>query len=244
MTTAFVNEDGGAGKTTLPASISTILNDRGIKTLIIDLTPKCSITRLFLQNREFPREETLYDTLMNNGPIHVYDTDLENVKVAPGHPELLGVDELQVMMFRSKVEEIKADYDCIFIDTANNGILVDMAIAGSDNIVIVTKPSRDSIFGAGRAIDLVDKINQKHQINVEVLEIILNKYKPKKRISNQAWGELQTNEKFSKFFKEDHVIRYTDLVNTFQYMFKNVGTSYNHIDTIKTLNKITEDLFA
>jgi len=243
MIISFGNEDGGAGKTTVPSSLATILADKGMRILLVDLTSKCSLTRLFTDNMEFEPDATVYQTIMHNADIMPHPTKYEGISILPGHPNLDEAhSELFQMMFREKLQAIKDNYDYVFIDTANNGNLVDIAITASDEVIIVLKPSRDSFFGAVRFFELVNKLNVKHSLNVTVKEVLLNMYGDNS-VSYKVEGELRNSTIFSNLWRPEHIIYDTPSVNRMQYMFKNVGTDMSYIRTAKAFQKIAEDLF-
>lgn len=243
MIISFTNEDGGAGKTTIPASLSPMLADKGMRILLVDLTPKCSLTRLFTDNSEYSPEESLYQVLMHNADIQVHKTTTEGIDIAVGHPKLVDAnEELMQMMFREKLQAFNDQYDYIFIDTANNGNLVEIAITASDEVIIVMKPSRDSFYGGVRSKELLDKLNAKHGLDIKLKEVLLNQYGDN-AVSYRVEGELRNHPVFSTLWKEEHIIYDTPSVNRMQYEYKNVGKEMTWIRTAKSFQKIIEDLF-
>ncbi len=245
MIISFINEDGGAGKTTIPSSLAPILADKGLRILIIDATPKASITRLFTENKEFPAEQTLYSAIMHNEDLMSVNTDTkyENVDLIPGHPQLVELnDVLMQMMLREKVQALKDNYDYIFIDTANNGNLVEMAITASDEVIIVLKPSRDSFYGADRSAKLVDEINERHKLSIKIKEVILNQY-TETSTTYKVEGELRNHPQFQHLWKPEHNIYDSATINRLQYMYNNAGLEMGHVRASKAIVKLADDSF-
>lgn len=258
VTVAFINEDGGAGKTTYPASLSTILSKdhtvegntlwEGKRILLVDLTPKCSLTRLFMKDRGFGRDNTLYSILEHNDVFeygrNIFETDFENIKIAVGCAELENLSGFQYEMFlKQKLEAIKADFDWIFIDTANNGVLVNTAICASDYVYVICKTSRDSFNGVIKAIESIDRLKEKHGLDVQILEIGLNRWQDN-IVTAKTVGELQNNPRTSEFYNEAHNVPESATVNRLQYDHQNIGLQWHWLRVSKVFYQIAQDLFA
>jgi chromosome partitioning protein len=245
MITAFINEDGGAGKTTIPSSIATIISEQQ-KVLLIDLTPKCSLTRLFTGDATYTPDATIYAVLNNNIDINsvITKTSYELIDIIPGHNSLIDCNEpLMQMLLREKLQALNEVYDHIFIDTANNGNLVDIAITASDQVFIIAKPSRDSLHGANKSFQLLQEINQRHGLNINLRQIILNRYND----SNTAIaieGLIQSSPNFQNCFSSAYNIFETPSVNRLQYQFKNIGKEMGWVRSAKALQRIAQDFFA
>jgi cellulose biosynthesis protein BcsQ len=242
---SFGNEDGGAGKTTVPSSLADILADRGNTILLVDITPKCSMTRLWLKDKEIPREKTLFEPVVNNADISdemIHDTENENIKVLAGHPDLDQVTgDNYNLVLRDKLAPLKNRFDFIFIDCANNGTLVNVAFMATDELYIILKPSRDSVEGAKKAKTLWTNLTNRFGGGT-FKEYILNMHGDNS-VSYRVEEELSNNLEFSQNFNPEHIIPDNATVNRMQYTFRNVGKMGGYTRAGKALSKIADDNF-
>lgn len=264
MIVSFVNGDGGAGKTTVLASLATILADRGLKILVIDITHKRSATRLFMDDREFGHDESVYGVLEHNQDLEVdrniLHTDVDGVDIVTGHQDLENLAGFQYEMFlREKLEGIADRYDHIFIDTANHGVLLNIAICSSEAILPVAKPTKDSLYGAIEVIERHNVLSDKHSLNSKVLEVILNQFKKGKCPSEPALTELMglgaSDSRFlflSQYFHKEvdettglpeHVVQNSDIIPKLQFSNQNLGVVWGWLNASRQLKKIAEDIF-
>lgn len=170
MTTVvtFGNFKGGTGKTTNSTMMAYELAEKGYKMLLVDLDPQANATDLYLKTRaicneenteeEFNYEATLM-TAINNGDLRPIITNIkENLDLLPSYEDFsLYPDFLEnrfsekpdrVKYFSTLLDEIKDDYDFIFIDVPPTiSIVTDSALYASDGIVIVLQTQERSLKG-------------------------------------------------------------------------------------------------
>jgi len=108
----FINNKGGAGKTTLAFNCAVEFSKKGYKTVIIDLDPQCNISRLalgdfFMEKTLLEKEKSIYSVLKglteggNDIDISVKFAKIQNdnLYILPGNPKLSEFETLLAIAY-------------------------------------------------------------------------------------------------------------------------------------------------
>lgn len=171
---SFANFKGGVGKTSTTALVGWNLAQLGKKILMIDFDAQANLTSLMLKTKEnneeiIAIETSLMNAITNN--INLKNITLkinDNVDLIPNavdfsmYPRFLEKsfreEKDRVAFFKSKIDEIKKDYDFIFIDVPPTlSLLNDTAFFSCDEIVIVLQTQERSLAGAEIFIDYLQE---------------------------------------------------------------------------------------
>ena len=147
---SLVNQKGGVGKTTTSIYLAAALGAEGKKTLLIDLDSQGNASSgLGLNTNDF--DSDIYDVITGNCEVKkaIIKTKFKNLSVIPSTINLAGVDVEFVKkmledttfhqneQLRTKLEEIKDNYDYIIIDCQPSlGISTMNALVASDSVII------------------------------------------------------------------------------------------------------------
>lgn len=162
---SFANFKGGVGKTSTTALVGWNLAQKGKKILMIDFDAQANLTSLLLKTKESEEEIIAIETSLMNAitnNISLKDITLKitnNIDLVPNavdfsmYPRFLEKtfkeERDRVAFFKSKVDEIKNDYDYIFIDVPPTlSLLNDTAFFSCDEIIIVLQTQERSLAGA------------------------------------------------------------------------------------------------
>ncbi len=148
VVTAIASQKGGVAKSTSSINLSAGLARKGKKVLLIDVDPQSNSSRVFLKDYlNLKRDETLYDTIINNKSLHVYQTPVEGLDIVPSHILLSNADiDLQNAFRREErlkihLAEIKNEYDFIFLDCPPSlNWLTYNALVAADKIIVPVSP--------------------------------------------------------------------------------------------------------
>lgn len=166
---AVANQKGGVGKTTTAVNLSSCVAFRNKKVLLIDLDPQGNATTGMGINKN-ELSQSSYDVLIND--VSIYDVQIctkqETLKLCPSSIKLAGAEVELVSAIsrenklRDAVEEIKEDYDYIFIDCPPSlGLITLNALTASDTVLVPIQCEFYALEGLTQLMGTV-KLVQKH----------------------------------------------------------------------------------
>jgi chromosome partitioning protein len=195
---AIINQKGGVGKTTTTANLCHAIAETGLKVTAIDLDPQGHLAVSFGV------------TAQNTGGID--EAMLKNKKI---HQQLIFVrDNLQLIIPGSKLKEIEHladnnsprgvllrdalheglnDQDFVFIDCPpSSGLLVANALIAADEILIPMASDFLALQGLSHLMGTVKRFEKALARKYKTL-LVMSRYSPNRRISNQVLNVLLTH---------------------------------------------------
>ena len=195
---SIANQKGGVGKTTTAVNLATIIAKRGKKVILIDGDPQGNATSGL--GLEKGGENSIYDVLINEVDIKstLKDTMIKTLKVCPSNISLAGAEvELVNVMSREqrlkeKVDEIKDEYDFIFIDCPPSlGLITLNAFTASDSILIPVQCEYYALEGLGQLINTINLVKKHLNKNLQIEGAVLTMYDMRTNLSNQVVKEVK-----------------------------------------------------
>ncbi len=195
---AIANQKGGVGKTTTAVNIGTILAKKNKKILLIDADPQGNATSGLGLEKEL--ELSLYDVLINDVKINeiIQKTAIRNLMVCPANMNLAGAEvQLVTQMSREqrlkeKIDEIKDDYDFIFIDCPPSlGLITLNAFTASDSVFIPVQCEYFALEGLGQLLNTINLVKKHLNRTLEIEGAVLTMYDSRTNLSNQVVKEVQ-----------------------------------------------------
>ena len=177
---AITNQKGGVGKTTTALSLIGALNQRGFKTLSVDLDPQGSLG--FSAGLDIENCVTVYDVLRGKEEIEnvIVETDLGDM--LPSNI-LLSTAELEFnvpgreYLLRNELRKISGNYDYVIIDTPPAlNILTVNAYVAAEGLIIPMAPEILSLLGISQIRETIETVRRYYNPQLEVLGILLNRY--------------------------------------------------------------------
>lgn len=182
---SIANQKGGCGKTTTAVNLAAALAANGRKVLLIDFDPQAHAT----VGLNVEAKKNIYHCLSKLTPKKAALEDIivnvtANLDIAPSNIILSTIEqELANEIGReNRLQETlsaisNSNYDYIIIDCPPNlGILTVNAICASAEVIIPVEPSRFSVEGLGRLIDIINLIKERleHRVDFKVLVTIFD----------------------------------------------------------------------
>ena len=197
---AIFNQKGGVGKTTTNINLAACLALKGKKTLVLDIDPQGNTTSgLGVSKRGL--EDTVYNILVDKD----YDirnaiikTDVENLDLIPASVDLAGaevelvqVDQRETAL-KKGLEQIKGDYDYIFIDCPPSlGLLTINSLAAVDSVLIPIQCEFYALEGVSQLVSTIDLVKKSLNPELEIQGAILSMFDGRTNLSAQVVQEVK-----------------------------------------------------
>ena len=197
---AIFNQKVGVGKTTTNINLAACLALKGKKTLVLDIDPQGNTTSgLGVSKRGL--EDTVYNILVDKD----YDirnaiikTDVENLDLIPASVDLAGaevelvqVDQRETAL-KKGLEQIKGDYDYIFIDCPPSlGLLTINSLAAVDSVLIPIQCEFYALEGVSQLVSTIDLVKKSLNPELEIQGVILSMFDGRTNLSAQVVQEVK-----------------------------------------------------
>ncbi len=203
-TIALCNQKGGTGKTTTAVNLSAALAHKGKKTLLVDTDPQGNATSGVGINKN-NIEVSVYDVLLNKAKINdiTVQTEYENLKVAPCNINLTGAEiELVGALSRETrlkraIEEIKHEYDYIFIDSPPSlGLVTLNSLVACDSIIIPIQCEFYALEGVSQLLNTINLIRDGLNPNLAIEGVLMTMADFRTNLTTEVIKEIRN------FFKD------------------------------------------
>ena len=202
---AIFNQKGGVGKTTTNINLAACLAQMGKKVLVIDIDPQGNTTSglgiskkdLKLSTYELLTQENIEtrDTIMRTG--------VENMDIIPANAQLAGAEiELVQIIGREKIlkkaiENIRQDYDYIFIDCPPSlGLLTINSLTAVDAVLVPIQCEFYALEGVSQLMSTIEIVKKNLNPGITIQGVILSMFDGRTNLS------IQVVEEVKKYFKE------------------------------------------
>ena len=198
------NQKGGVGKTTTNINLCSYLAMNGYKVLAIDIDPQGNTTSgLGLDKRKI--NYSMYDVLTSNvslSEIIKKSEIIDNFYIAPSNMnlaaaevEIVGQEEREKVL-KNKIDEIKEQYDFIFIDCPPSlGVLTLNALTASNSVLIPIQCEFYALEGVGQLMSTIQLIKRYLNTTLEIEGVIMSMYDSRTRLCNEVVDEIKNHFK-------------------------------------------------
>lgn len=171
------NQKGGEAKTTTVNAVGAGLTKKGFKVLYIDLDGQRNLTYIL---QALNAKITAFDVLRGEANAKDAITKTEAGDIIPGSKSLALIDldeEMPATLLKNALEEIKAEYDFIIIDTPPAvSIRTVNAIVAADYLIIPAQADIFSLQGIGQLTETITRLKQTYNNNLTIGGIVLTRY--------------------------------------------------------------------
>ena len=196
---AIANQKGGVGKTTTAINLAATLAVLEKKVLLVDSDPQANATS-GVAIKEADINITTYECLVESADPRtaILATDTPNLYLLPSSIDLVGA-EIELVNatnreFRMKntLDQIKDDYDYIFIDCLPSlGLITLNALAAADSVLVPVQCEFFSLEGFGKLKDTINLVQQSLNPELQVEGVILSMYDQRLRMANMVIEEIR-----------------------------------------------------
>ncbi len=199
---AISNQKGGVGKTTTAINLSSGLSYVGKKVLLVDFDPQGNASQGLLAI-ERKGQPTVYNVMLDNFPIRsaIVHKDAPRIDILPANISLAGADlEMDKMergkeqVLRSKINEIKDEYDYIIIDCPPSlGLLNTNALTAADSVLIPVQCEYYALEGVTQLLLTIRLVQKLYNPNLKIEGILMTMFDIRTRLSVEVSQEVRQN---------------------------------------------------
>lgn len=196
---AVTNQKGGVGKTTTCVNLAAYVADTGKKVLLIDMDPQgnaCASLGVEIEKGK----NSVYEVLLGEINIKeaIYPSVVKTLDVLPSTVDLSGAEvdlvyvENREKVLKEALEQIKSNYDYIFIDCPPSlGLLTVNALTATDSIIIPIQCEYFALVGLGQLMNTVRLIKKHLNPSIEIEGVLLTMKDNRSNLVSQVADEIR-----------------------------------------------------
>lgn len=194
---AVVNQKGGVGKTTSAVNLTACLHDLGVRVLLCDFDPQANATSgMGVDKRKL--KKSVYDVAIGEASARDTIVSTKYGDVLPATADLAGaaVELVQLQdahhQLSRALEEVKNDYDCIFIDCPPSLEMLTLnALAAADSILIPVQCEYYALEGLADLMNTMRLVKRKINPGLEIFGVLLTMFDGRTNFSTQVAQEVR-----------------------------------------------------
>jgi chromosome partitioning protein len=249
MIYSVASQKGGVGKSSTSISLSAGLAHKGQKVLLVDIDSQANSSKVLLPDyQKIPKEETIYQTILQRAALPVHQTTVAGLDIVPAHillsntdVELTTAKDHREARLKNQLNQIKENYDHIFIDCppALSWLTIN-AFTASDCVLVVVSPGYFELDSIVQISKTIEEVQEYFNPDLELCGYLFNLSDPtiNSRTSLQLLRQTYTDRVLKTV-----VPRNTDLRDA-HFNKKDVFSYAPNSSAANAFNKLIEELFS
>ncbi len=175
----FTNQKGGVGKTSLAMNFGVRLKMNGMRVLLVDMDPQCSLT--YITGVDQPTA-TVYEVLLGQCSAADAIAQARECDILCASPKLSAADMVftdlgKEFLLREALQTVSQQYDYIVIDSPPTlGILTVNILTAANYVIIPALADVFSLQGVGQLYATIQAVRKYCNPNLEITGIVLSRH--------------------------------------------------------------------
>ena len=197
---AIFNQKGGVGKTTTNINLGACLAMKNKRVLMLDIDPQGNSTSgVGISKRDL--DYTVYELLIDNNfktKNTIRGTSIKGLDIIPASVDLAGAEielvalEGREQRLKNAIEQVRDDYDYIFIDCPPSlGLLTINSLTAVESVLVPIQCEFYALEGVSQLVNTIDLIKKNLNKNLEIEGVILSMFDGRTNLSAQVVQEVK-----------------------------------------------------
>ncbi len=199
MIIVIANQKGGVGKTTTAINLSAACALKGKRVLLLDLDPQGNSSLSFIEPQTINGGAFEFFTeLQEPCENFIYPTKVKKLEIVPSKINLAKLEAKLVGDFdaifrlRDRIEQIRANYDLIFIDTPPTlGLITVNALVAANRVLIPIQSSYFALEGTDDLLETIEKVRSRPNPELELLGVLVTLFDKRTSLSKDVEAHIR-----------------------------------------------------
>ncbi len=199
MIIVIANQKGGVGKTTTAINLSAACAMQGKNVLLIDLDPQGNSSISFVESEKVNGSAfELFTEVNQPWENFIYQTKVERLSIVPSKINLAKLEAKLVGDFdaifrlRDRIEQIRSDYDLIFIDTPPTlGLITVNALVAATHVLIPIQSSYFALEGTDDLLETIEKVRSRPNPDLNLLGVLVTLFDKRTSLSKDVEAHIR-----------------------------------------------------